>query len=148
MKKSFKLVMLCVLAFGSLLVFNPKDKAEAATSSWKTVSGFGSGCQVRVVTDSGTYYSGASTIDAYAQTNGKCGTLSYTTWIEYPRDGGAASKETYSGSFSSKTSTRKFSLSYIRGSMEKNSSQRLYVYFFFDKGSKSFNDNVGVTIYK
>jgi hypothetical protein len=146
MKKSFKLVMLCALAFGSLLVFNPKDKAEAATSSWKTVSGFGSGCQVRVVTDASTYKSTASTIDAYGQTNGKCGTLGYTTWVDFPGDGAQASERTFSGSFSSKTSTRSFGLNYIR--KYSDNPQRLYVYFNFTKGSKSFADNVGVTVYK
>lgn len=146
MKKSFKLVMLCALAFGSLLVFNPKDKAEAASSSWMTVSGFGSGCQVRAVTDAGTYKSGAKTIGAYGQTNGKCGTLGYRTWVEFPGDGAIASEHIYSGSFSSKTSTRNFGLSYIRAS--SYNPQRLYVYFEFTKGSKTAYTNVPVTVYK
>lgn len=76
MKKTSKILMgaSALLIAGSTFICSPK--AEAAMSSWQTVQGI-KGCEARVWTDATTYTRKATSIDVYAQTNGKCGTLNY-----------------------------------------------------------------------
>ena len=98
MKKIKSLVMILPLV---LVMFVTTNQAEAATSSWQSVSGV-SGCQVRVWTDATTYYKSASTVDWYAQTNGSCGTLNYAASLKHPSQN---ITQILDGSFSNQTPT-------------------------------------------
>lgn len=105
MKKIPK-VLTTLLLLSSSLAFLP-FKAEAATSSWFGIADI-PGCQVRIWTDANTYYSGAKTVDTYAETNGKCGTLYYSAFIADAY--GTISKETFDGSFALKSPTKSFNI--------------------------------------
>lgn len=69
--KQGKFSVFLILLLMLTLVVAPKEKAEAASSGWQPVSGI-SGCKIRVITDAYTYTKSATSIDAYAETNGKC----------------------------------------------------------------------------
>lgn len=94
-----------LLVITSSLALLPTNKAEAATSPWFSISSI-PGCQVRVWTDADTYYSTATTVDTYAETNGKCGKLYYSAFIDDAY--GQISSETHSGDFTTKSTTKKF----------------------------------------
>ncbi|MDU0155077.1 hypothetical protein [Bacillus cabrialesii] len=96
-----------LVLIASILGFS-SVKAEAAMGNWHSI---GSGCKVRVWVDAYTYSKSATSIDWYAQTNGKCSTLNYTASL--------AVSEGYSnyeikGSFSNRTPTKKFYISKLR----------------------------------
>ncbi|KAA6453078.1 cell wall-binding protein [Bacillus swezeyi] len=106
MKLKFGIII--TLIFSMALAMMPTEKAEAAMGRWDSL---GKGCKVRVWVDAYTYTKKASSIDWYAQTNGKCGTLKYTARI--------AISEGYleyqmKGSFSKRTPVKKFPLSKLR----------------------------------
>lgn len=77
--KQGKFSVFLILLLMLTLVVAPKEKAEAASSGWQPVSGI-SGCKIRVITDAYTYTKSATSIDAYAETNGKCGKLNYKSF--------------------------------------------------------------------
>ncbi|PGO60845.1 hypothetical protein [Priestia megaterium] len=111
MKKILKSVSLFVVALAFVVGITPK--AEAATTSWHSVSGYGSGCQVQAYTDNTVYKKTANTIDSYLKTNGKCKTMSYNMQLVDMNDSGFSVPER-TGSFSKQTSTRTFSLDSVR----------------------------------
>ncbi|AFQ58456.1 cell wall-binding protein [Bacillus subtilis subsp. subtilis] len=104
--KQGKFSVFLILLLMLTLVVAPKEKAEAASSGWQPVSGI-SGCKIRVITDAYTYTKSATSIDAYAETNGKCGKLNYKSFGVSIVEGGDIGPQ-YSGYFSSRTPTKKF----------------------------------------
>ncbi|MEG7380464.1 cell wall-binding protein [Bacillus subtilis] len=104
--KQGKFSLFLTLLLMLTLVAMPKEKAEAASSGWQPVSGI-SGCKIRVITDAYTYTKRATSIDAYAETNGKCGKLYYNDFGISIVEGGPIGHH-YSGYFSNRTPTKKF----------------------------------------
>lgn len=109
MKKITKVLLVMALVTVCSLGMLPTNKAEAATSPWFSVPSAGSGCQVRVWTDYDTYTATATTVDTYAETNGKCGTIYYSAFVEDAYSW--ISSETHTGYFTSRTPTKKFYIS-------------------------------------
>lgn len=117
MKKTLKSLSLFLVALAFVVGITPK--AEAATTSWHSVSGYGSGCQVQVYTDNTVYKKTATSIDAYLKTNGKCKTMPYEMELVDTNDAGF-DIPARTGSFSKQTSTRKFYLEEVRKEGNKN----------------------------
>ncbi|MEK5390741.1 cell wall-binding protein [Margalitia sp. FSL K6-0131] len=110
MRKSIKLFFGFLLVISGGLIAFSNEKAEAATSGWQSVYGV-SGCKVRVWTDYSAYTSSATTIDAYAETNGQCGRLEYKAFrAQQSESFSSYSSESYSGYFSERTPIKSFNL--------------------------------------
>ncbi|MGE7997530.1 hypothetical protein ACQKOF_02380 [Lysinibacillus sp. NPDC093190] len=110
---------------GALLL--PAVPAQAAWSDWQSVSKAGSGCKVRVYTDATNYSAKATTVDAKAESNGKCGTLYYDmrlTWM----GSDSMSHDITSGSFSSNTPTKSLKI----GDVYENEKTYIRLYLFTD----------------
>lgn len=107
MLKKIKMIILSSLVMiGSIVAISPTNAVEASMSGWQTISG---SCKVRVWTDADTYTSRATSVDTYAETNGKCNTLNYKMYISaYAAGGSGQISPTKSGSFKTKTPTKKF----------------------------------------
>jgi len=118
MKKIIKSTSLFLVALAFVVGITPK--AEAATTSWHSVSGYGTGCQVQAYTDSTVYKKTATTIDTYLKTNGKCKTMPYEMAVVDMNDSGYDRVGYRSGSFSKQTSTRTFSLKVLREDSNTN----------------------------
>ncbi|WP_078414341.1 hypothetical protein [Priestia abyssalis] len=114
-KKAKKLAITSSLISG-LVIATSIGTAEAATGSWTSVPSSGTGCQVQVWTDATSYGSGASTVDAYAKTNGKCNRTFYYKMSMRTGGGDYASSQTFTGSFSSQSPTKSFDISKINTS--------------------------------
>ena len=142
MKKILKSVSLFVVALAFVVGITPK--AEAATTSWYSVSGYGTGCQVQAYTDSTAYKSGATTIDTYLKTNGKCKTMPYSMVVVDMEDSGYDQVGSRTGSFSKQTSTRTFSLKALRDASYGSSFK---VQVRYSAGGKTFYSPI-LTIYK
>ncbi|WP_113714089.1 cell wall-binding protein [Priestia endophytica] len=113
MKNLFRLILVLPVLIAGFLVTSPSDNAEAATSGWESIYGI-SGCQVRVWNDAYNYTKNASTIDAYAETNGKCGTLTYKAYVVVPHVGRISN--VYNGTFAHRTPTKSFYLNSLSAS--------------------------------
>ncbi|MBW0934383.1 hypothetical protein P4594_23310 [Priestia megaterium] len=142
MKKLLKIVPLFIVTLAFVAVITPK--AEAATTSWYSVSGHGSGCQVQGYTDSTVYKKAATSIDSYMKTNGKCNTMNYEMTVVDSEDTGYGAAGYANGSFSKQTSTKKFSLSGIRRDVDVNSFK---VRVRYTAGGKTFY-SPSITVYK
>ncbi|MBH0170410.1 hypothetical protein [Fictibacillus sp. 18YEL24] len=104
MKKHFKKVMISFFSLAFILTFTSTFKVNAATGSWHNTTI--SGCQVRVWTDYSRYTSSATSIDTYAETNGKCGTIDYKAAIYVTGEGRVSSVQ--SGYFANRTPIKYF----------------------------------------
>ncbi|MGG4438180.1 hypothetical protein AAXE64_26895 [Priestia megaterium] len=142
MKKIIKSISLFLVALAFVVGITPK--AEAATTSWHSVSGYGTGCQVQAYTDSTVYKKTATTIDTYLKTNGKCKTMPYEMVVVDMNDSGYDSVGTRTGSFSKQTSTRTFSLAALRRDSNTNPAK---VQVRYSAGGKEFYSSV-LTLYK
>ncbi|MDP0484150.1 hypothetical protein [Bacillus subtilis] len=139
LKKS-TLLITTLLIISTSFAFD--STAEAATSSWQTVNGV-KGCKVRVYTDASTYSKRASSIDTYAETNGKCGTLNYRMGVT-TRDGEWNLGNYFiKGSFSKRTPIKKF---YFSKLAKPEFKERWEVNVELYKGSK-FKDAVQSKIF-
>jgi len=105
-----KILLASVLAFTGFLA-SPASQADAASSNGVDyVSG---SCKVELWTDYYTYYpSSSTTVDTYA-TNSGCGTLYYSMQVN-DQWGHKISSQVFTGSFSSQTPTKYFSVSMIQ----------------------------------
>ncbi|MDA7026251.1 cell wall-binding protein [Bacillus sp. CLL-7-23] len=108
MKVKFSIIV--TLIFSTVLCLIPNEKAEAAMGKWQNVE---KGCKVRIWTDATTYTKRATSIDWYAETNGRCGTLKYDARI-FIRGERYVWYHNLSGSFAKRTPTKKFLLSKVR----------------------------------
>ncbi|AEB23360.1 MULTISPECIES: hypothetical protein [Bacillus] len=143
MKKVSKILMgaSALLIAGSTFICSPK--AEAAMSSWQTVHGI-KGCEARVWTDATTYTRNATSIDVYAQTNGKCGTLNYRMGVTTLDGEYNIGDFSYKGSFSNKTPVKKF---YFSKLLKPGFKERWQVNVELYKGGKMKDAVQSKTIY-
>lgn len=143
MKKTSKILMgaSALLIAGSTFICSPK--AEAAMSSWQTVQGI-KGCEARVWTDATTYTRKATSIDVYAQTNGKCGTLNYRMGVTTLDGEYNIGNFSHKGSFSNKTPVKKF---YFSKLLKPTFKERWHVNVELYKGGKMKDAVQSKTIY-
>ncbi|GAB1780818.1 hypothetical protein PMEGAS67_62950 [Priestia megaterium] len=144
MKKIVKITSLFVVAL--LFTIGVTPKAEAATTSWHSVSSYGSGCKVQGVTDSTTYKSGANTIDAYLKTNGKCRNMEFTISLDDLEGSGYSTMGELSGFFKNQTGTKKFSLSKLKD-INKGYSSPIKVQVWYTAGGVGFHSPT-LSVYK
>ncbi|MEM5015378.1 hypothetical protein WKH31_03710 [Metabacillus indicus] len=112
-KKLSKFILvtsLTILGFG----FLPVEKADAAWSSWKTVSEAGSSCQIRVYTDAATYSSAANTVDAKAETNGRCSTIYYEMSLASNNSSYVTIGNIFTGYFNTATPMKSFNINSVK----------------------------------
>lgn len=108
--KKIKILFLTSVFLLTSMLFYPSSNAEAAYSEWQTVYG---SCKVRIWTDAINYYPSATSIDAYAETNGKCTTLYYDGMYVATHAAGGIGKisPSYSGYFKNRTPLKVFKTS-------------------------------------
>lgn len=94
------------ILFSGSMAFLPSMEVDAAMSSWQSIPG-DSDCLVRVWTDSTNYYEGSTTVDWYAEQNGKCGQLDYSAEL-VDHNHGAQREGPLTGYFSYRTPTKSF----------------------------------------
>ncbi|MGX1266643.1 thiaminase [Rossellomorea marisflavi] len=102
------------------------SKAEAASSNGGYIKTNGGKCTVRMYSDYYTYSKTASTVDAWATASGTCKTMYYTMRIKYGDSGHNAGTQIHTGSFSSQTPTKAFSISRI-GKSEPSNTYRVWI---------------------
>ncbi|EPC8411463.1 hypothetical protein ACR3AM_005933 [Bacillus thuringiensis] len=107
MQKTIKFLFVLSLIISSS--FFVTKKADAAWSDWNNVPNAAKDCKVRVYTDATNYSSTAKTVDAKAETNGKCGTLYYFMALSW-NGLDSASHDTTTGSFSSNTPVKQLKI--------------------------------------
>ncbi|MED3649139.1 cell wall-binding protein [Heyndrickxia sporothermodurans] len=152
MKKYFKSLLALTLLISSGLFIFPNGKAEAATSSWQSVTKI-SGCKVRVWTDYTIYTSNADTIDSYLESNGHCGRLEYEGMsAQQNENANFYSKNRFNGYFSNRTPIKRFNLDNFTGRFT-GTTKGIYVNALVWKAGKKSTtatlvSSVPLTVYK
>lgn len=108
-KRVMKFILTFTIVISGSMVFFPNMKADAAMSSWQGRIKGDSDCRVRVWTDATNYYRGATTVDWYAETNGKCRKLDYSAELVSSAHGIRRSGK-LTGYFANRTPTKSFSI--------------------------------------
>ncbi|WP_181350497.1 hypothetical protein [Thalassobacillus sp. CUG 92003] len=101
-----KIGFLLIMCLALIVIVTPSASVKAYTSSWQDVEGY-SNCEVRVWTDAQNYYEGATSINAYAESN-NCPKLYYDMYV---MDGTTdAISDIKPGYFSYRTPTKYFNI--------------------------------------